>query len=100
MKENYNIMYQDGSERRTLFAKWPLTFDDVPTRITDSAIDRKDFTNIQPSVSLPRLFTYYTFDGGQIGGTPNPVEYWPESPEGYVNYSYLDFLTPSIWDME
>jgi|MDSW01.2.fsa_nt_gb hypothetical protein len=100
MKESYNIKYHDGSERRTLFAKWPLTFDDVPTEITDSAIDKKDFTNIQPSISLPRLFTYYTFDGGQIDGTPNPVEYWPESPEGYVNYSYLDFLTPSIWEME
>ena len=100
MKEAYNIKYLDGPRSKTLFAKWPLTFDDVPTDLSDIALDIEDFKNNQSAISLPRVFTYYTFDGGQIDGTQNTIEYWPKAPEGYVNYSYLDFLTPSIWELE
>jgi len=97
-KEKYLLNYHDGKEERFLSIDWPL---DKSMVFEGWLAGNEDVVkNTQLSISLPRVFTYYTFDGGQINGTPNNVEYWPKSPEGYVNYSYLDFLTPSIWDLE
>ena len=95
---SYLLKYNDGKEDRVLSIDWPL--DKSMVYEGWLAGNEDEVKNTQLSISLPRVFTYYTFEGGVTQGIPNHVEYWPKSPEGYVNYSYLDFLTPSIWDLE
>ena len=100
----YNLTYQDGSDMKTINIRWPLETKDITDEPKIVAwlgeSDLEALKVVQPSISLPRVFTYYTFDGGQEKGTPHKQVYWPHPREGIINFAYANFLTQNIWDME
>lgn len=70
---------------------WPLSSAKDALEASDSDFGISKYR--YKTVCFPRTLTV-----NRLGGGFDLEAYWEKNPMGYMNYGFLDFLSPTIWD--